>query len=86
MDTYVRHFGANKQHDDFYSDDTILEKFKNYTTTIVSRYVNSPAVFGWELANDPRFVDLMSCGDVQLTQVVTGAILHCLPVAARRRL
>ena len=66
MDTYVRHFGANKQHDDFYSDDTILEKFKNYTTTIVSRYVDSPAIFGWELANDPRFVVRMSCVDVPL--------------------
>jgi mannan endo-1,4-beta-mannosidase len=56
MDAYVRQFGVNKQHDEFYTNDTIVEIFKNYTTNIVSRYVNSPAIFGWELANDPRCV------------------------------
>lgn len=54
MDAYVRHFGVNQQHDEFYTNDTIIELFKNYTTNVVSRYVNSPAIFGWELANDPR--------------------------------
>ena len=54
MDAYVRHFSVNQQHDEFYTNDTIIELFKNYTTNVVSRYVNSPAIFGWELANDPR--------------------------------
>jgi mannan endo-1,4-beta-mannosidase len=56
MDAYVRQFGVDKKHDEFYSNQTIIDIFKNYTTNIVSRYVNSPAVFGWELANDPRCV------------------------------
>jgi mannan endo-1,4-beta-mannosidase len=54
MDAYVREFGVNKGHDEFYTNDTIINIFENYTTNIVSRYVNSPAVFGWEIANDPR--------------------------------
>lgn len=54
MDAYVRHFGVDKQHDEFYTNNTIIDLFKNYTTNVVSRYVNSPAIFGWELANDPR--------------------------------
>jgi mannan endo-1,4-beta-mannosidase len=54
MDAYVRQFGVEKKHDEFYTNATIIEYFKNYTTNIVSRYVNSPAIFAWELANDPR--------------------------------
>jgi mannan endo-1,4-beta-mannosidase len=54
IDAYVREFGVNKEHDEFYWNETIIELFKTYTTNIVSRYVDSPAVFGWELANDPR--------------------------------
>jgi mannan endo-1,4-beta-mannosidase len=56
MDTYVRALGLNMQHDEFYSNEMIIDAFKNYTTNIVSRYVNSSAILGWELANDPRFV------------------------------
>lgn len=56
MDAYVREFGATLNHDEFYTNETIIDIFKSYTTNIVSRYVNSPAVFGWELANDPRSV------------------------------
>ncbi|KAJ6545495.1 glycoside hydrolase superfamily [Mycena capillaripes] len=33
---------------------TIIAAFENYTSHIVSRYVNSTAILGWELANDPR--------------------------------
>jgi len=54
MDVYVRALSDSHTHDDFYTNPTILNTFLNYTTQIVSRYVNSPAVFGWELANDPR--------------------------------
>jgi len=56
MDVYVRQFGKNLTHDQFYSNQTILNAFLNYTDQIVTRYVNSTAVFSWELANDPRFV------------------------------
>jgi len=57
MDTYVRAFGLNMHHDEFYSNEMIIDAFKNYTTNIVSRNVNSS---GWELANDPRFVVLLA--------------------------
>jgi len=53
MDLYVRQFGL-QDHDDFYTNDMILTAFQNYTKEIVLRYLNSPAVFSWELANDAR--------------------------------
>jgi mannan endo-1,4-beta-mannosidase len=56
MDAYGQAFSNSDtfSHDEFYTNPAILNAFLNYTTQIVSRYVNSPAVFGWELANDPR--------------------------------
>lgn len=53
MDLYVRQFGL-KTHDQFYTNPSVLNAFMNFTTQIVSRYVNSSAIFSWELANDPR--------------------------------
>lgn len=50
----MREFSEQKKHDDFYTNETILNIFKNYTTQIVTRYKDSPAVLTWELANDPR--------------------------------
>ena len=47
MDAYVREFANGKHHDEFYVNPTILAKFTNYTTQIVSRYVDSPAIFAW---------------------------------------
>lgn len=55
MDTYVRQFGL-QTHDEFYTNPSILTSFLNYTTQVVSRYVNSPSVFSYELANDARYV------------------------------
>ncbi|KAJ6596886.1 glycoside hydrolase family 5 protein [Mycena vulgaris] len=53
MDAYVRAFAADS-HDHFYTNETIIAAFLNYTTQIVSRYVNSTSVLAWEIANDPR--------------------------------
>jgi len=53
MDLYVRQFGL-QNHDDFYTNEAILTAFQNYTKQIVTRYVDSPSVFSWELANDAR--------------------------------
>lgn len=47
MDVYVRQLGDNLQHDQFFSNDTIINAFKNYTTAIVSRYKDNPFVMGW---------------------------------------
>ncbi|KIM49126.1 glycoside hydrolase family 5 protein [Hebeloma cylindrosporum] len=60
MDAYVREFSDGKNHDAFYVNPTILAKFTNYTTQIVSRYVESPAIFAWEIANDPRYIIRLS--------------------------
>jgi mannan endo-1,4-beta-mannosidase len=55
MDLYVRQFsGTELLHGQFYTEQLIIDAFKNYSAQVVSRYVNSPAVFGWEIANDPR--------------------------------
>lgn len=47
MDVYVRALTDSHAHDEFYTNPTILASFLNYTTQIVSRYVDSPAIFGW---------------------------------------
>jgi mannan endo-1,4-beta-mannosidase len=54
MDVYVRQWGSDLHHDEFYVNDKILQMFKNYTTQVITRYINSPAIFSWEIANDPR--------------------------------
>ncbi|KAG1877258.1 glycoside hydrolase family 5 protein [Suillus subluteus] len=70
MDLYVRQFGL-QDHDDFYTDDNILTAFQNYTKQIVLRYLNSPAVFSWELANDARCNSTLPTSPTCTTQTVT---------------
>lgn len=53
MDVYVEQLGGSG-HSSFYTDAAIQDAYKNYVTTIVNRYKNSPAIFAWELANEPR--------------------------------
>jgi mannan endo-1,4-beta-mannosidase len=53
MDVYTVNLGG-KYHDDFYHDPKIINAFKTYTAAVVTRYKNSPAIFAWELANEPR--------------------------------
>lgn len=47
MDFYVRQLTATHEHDQFYTNQMIIDAFKNYTTQVISRYVNSPSVFAW---------------------------------------
>ncbi|KAF9451028.1 glycoside hydrolase family 5 protein [Macrolepiota fuliginosa MF-IS2] len=54
MDFYVRQLGGTQEHDQFFTNQTLIDAFKNYTTHIVTRYANHPNVLAWELANDPR--------------------------------
>ncbi|KAN0077293.1 glycoside hydrolase family 5 protein [Tylopilus felleus] len=70
MDLYVRQFGF-KTHDQFYTDPSILNAFMNFTTQIVSRYVNSSAVFSWELANDPRCNSTIPASTNCTTETIT---------------
>lgn len=54
MDAYVRRFGSSLHHDQFYVNQQIIDQFKNYATQVVNRYINSPSILSWEIANDPR--------------------------------
>jgi len=53
MDMYTVNLGG-KYHDDFYHVRKIVKAFKKYVKAVVSRYKDSPAIFAWELANEPR--------------------------------
>lgn len=70
MDLYVRQFGL-KNHDDFYTNNNILTAFQKYTKQIVLRYLNSPAVFSWELANDARCNSTIPTSATCTTQTIT---------------
>lgn len=53
MDVYTVNLGG-QYHDDFYRDPKIIDAFQKYVGHLVNRYKDSPAVFAWELANEPR--------------------------------
>ncbi|RSL98933.1 Mannan endo-1,4-beta-mannosidase C [Fusarium oligoseptatum] len=53
MDVYTVNLGG-KYHDDFYRLPAIKKAYKNFVSAVVNRYKDSPAVFAWELANEPR--------------------------------
>ncbi|KAG1890996.1 glycoside hydrolase family 5 protein [Suillus subluteus] len=70
MDLYVQQFGL-QTHDQFYTNPSILTSFMNYTTQVVSRYVNSPSVFSYELANDPRCNSTFPASSNCTTETIT---------------
>ncbi|KAG6376142.1 glycoside hydrolase family 5 protein [Boletus reticuloceps] len=70
MDLYVREFGL-ETHDQFYTNPSILNAFLNFTTQIVSRYVNSSAILSWEPANDPRCNSTLLASQSCTTETVT---------------
>ncbi|KAK7757376.1 hypothetical protein SLS62_000388 [Diatrype stigma] len=53
MDVYTVNLGG-QYHDDFYRLPQIKEAYKRYVEAVVTRYKDSPAIFAWELANEPR--------------------------------
>jgi mannan endo-1,4-beta-mannosidase len=53
MNAYVKAYGET-DHNAFYSNENIQKAYRQYIKAVVSRYTNSPAVFAWELANEPR--------------------------------
>ncbi|KAH7914659.1 glycoside hydrolase family 5 protein [Hygrophoropsis aurantiaca] len=70
MDLYVRQFGFDT-HDQFYTNETILNSFMNYTKQVVQRYVNRTSVFSWELANDPRCNSTLPSSSECTTETIT---------------
>jgi mannan endo-1,4-beta-mannosidase len=61
MDQYVRWRGG-VYHDDFYTDQTIRQWYKNWIAHVLNhtniytgvQYKNDPTIMTWELANEPR--------------------------------
>ncbi|KAI7784999.1 mannan endo-beta-mannosidase c [Diaporthe eres] len=53
MDVYTVNLGG-VYHDDFYRLPQIKEAYKRYAEAMVTRFKDSPAIFAWELANEPR--------------------------------
>ncbi|KAK4551727.1 hypothetical protein LTR86_010963 [Recurvomyces mirabilis] len=46
--------GSSAKHDTFFSNAQIIAAYKKYVSFFVNRYKTSPAVFAWELMNEPR--------------------------------
>jgi len=54
MDVSVRQILNSPHHDLFYTDERVIDAYKNYIEAFVGRYVNEPTIMAWELANEPR--------------------------------
>lgn len=84
MDQYVRWRGA-QYHDDFYTDPTIKQWYRSWIAHLANRvntysgvaYRNDPAIFGWQLANEPEcfgngsYDTSPNCGYTMLTNWAT---------------
>lgn len=49
---YVKVFGGSKA--TWYTNAAAQAQYRKYIQAVVSRYTQSPAIFAWELANEPR--------------------------------
>lgn len=52
MAAYVSAYGGTQT--GWYTNEEIQAAYRKYVAAVVARYVDSPAVFAWELANEPR--------------------------------
>lgn len=52
MAAYVTAFGGSQT--SWYTNSDAQSAYRNYIAAVVARYIDSPAVFAWELANEPR--------------------------------
>ncbi|KAK1777108.1 glycoside hydrolase superfamily [Copromyces sp. CBS 386.78] len=52
MPAYVTAFGGSQE--SWYTNSRAQAQYKAYIAAVVKRYINSSAVFAWELANEPR--------------------------------
>ncbi|KAF9892742.1 hypothetical protein FE257_001144 [Aspergillus nanangensis] len=53
INSYLQAYGGSGNAD-FYGSQAMQKAYRAYIKAVVSRYINSPAVFAWELANEPR--------------------------------
>ncbi|KAL4735587.1 glycoside hydrolase superfamily [Aspergillus similis] len=53
MNAYVQAYGGSSNAD-FYASQEMQNAYQAFIAAVVSRYIDSPAVFAWELANEPR--------------------------------
>ncbi|KAK3358268.1 glycoside hydrolase superfamily [Lasiosphaeria ovina] len=49
---YVSAFGGTKE--SWFTNDKAQAQYRKYIAAVVGRYASSPAIFAWELANEPR--------------------------------
>ncbi|KAJ5109535.1 hypothetical protein N7456_006210 [Penicillium angulare] len=52
MAAYVTAYGGTQT--GWYTNADIQAAYRNYISAVVSRYIDSPAILAWELANEPR--------------------------------
>jgi mannan endo-1,4-beta-mannosidase len=78
MDQYVTWYGG-RYHDEFYTDARIRQAYRDWATHLVGRvntvtgvaYRDDPAIFSWQLANEPRCVN----GNLPASGTCTAATL-----------
>lgn len=52
INAYVNNYGGSAT--SWFTDLTSQAAYRNYIKAVVSRYIGSPAILAWELANEPR--------------------------------
>ena len=52
MPAYNTFYGTSKI--TWYTDSKVQAQYQTYIKAVVSRYINNPAIFAWELANEAR--------------------------------
>jgi len=70
-DVYVEQLCTSGFHDDFYTDPKVLDAFKNWVRTVVTRYVDSKAIFSWQPINDPRCFSTLPASPHCNSQTIT---------------
>ena len=59
--------GEEESKSGWYTSSKCQEPYQKYVKTLISRYINSTAIFAWELANEPR------CGGCNTTVITEWA-------------
>ncbi len=83
MDQYLAWYGLDKHHE-FYTDSRVRQAYKDWVSHLLNHvnsidgiaYKNDPAIFAWELANEPRTLineDFDSSTGWDTTTIVTWA-------------